>query len=197
MSNATLPNGSFYYFLRLPGPAGLGHMGWGFETAVELRTCAPQAGPSLVDQPVMSAAPTYTPQWYFGSLENTGGSGLVMPDAESNENDYWTSVADSEAQMLYEMRTMETATLLLGKGMTGYSSYKKIPVSNADPVAAEALAAQWAGYLVTFNNCLDNAAKIGDAYRVPVWSWSRHVSQNLAPRRYFFDTLWQYNHEPV
>ena len=175
-----LANGNYYYFLREPGPMGLGHMGWGLQYAED--------------------------RWLVGALENAGGSALVGP---GGDNDYWMAFVDSEAQMLYEMRTMETAARLCGyETMSGYTFYKKIPVTNAKPDDAQrvAEAQAQAGYFAVGNNCLDNAAVVGDAYGVPVWSWSRHIglagglltgALNFSPKRYFFDTLWQYNHLPV
>lgn len=170
-----LASGNYYYFLREPGPFGLGHMGWGLQYAES--------------------------RWLVGSLENVGGSPTV--DA-GGDNDYWMTFVDSEAQMLHEMRTMETAARLCDReSMTGYTFYKKIPVTNARPDEALRVAEAQTGYGAIGNNCLDNAALVGDAYGVPVWSWSRHIgvagglvtgALNVAPKRYFFDTLWQYNH---
>lgn len=191
MTNPTLPNGHFYYFLRLPGPFGLGHMGWGFETAVELRTCSPEPASIVPSHPVMSAGPTYTRQFYFGSMENTGGDPVVL----GNGNDYWTSVVDMEAHMLEEMRTMNLAASYLGKCVPGYTYYKKIPVPNADPIAAEAIAHSWSGYVVVVNNCLDNAAKVGEKYGVTVWSGARLIV--ASPKAYFNRVLHEYPAIPL
>jgi hypothetical protein len=164
-----LTNGNYYYFLREPGPFGLGHMGWGLS-----------AGNS---------------RWLYGALENVGGQPAVL----TGDNDNWFAWADSEAEMLHEMRTMETASRLCDRpAMDGYTFYKRILVNHPTPEAAEEVArGQW-GYGALINNCLDIAARIGDAYGVPVWSWSRHLGglatiQNMAPKGYFYHTLWQYN----
>jgi hypothetical protein len=168
-----LANGNYYYFLREPGPFGVGHMGWGLQYAED--------------------------RWLVGSLENVGGSAAV--DA-SGDTDYWMTFVDSEAQMLHEMRTMETAARLCDReSMLGYTYYKKIPVTNAKPEDALTAAEGQSGYGVVGNNCLDNAVRIGDAYGVPVWSWMRHVvvigGVSLIPKRYFYDTLWWYTHQAL
>src|SRR5262249_1158654 len=120
--------------------------------------------------------------------------------ANGDRNDYWFSQADSEAQMLYEMRTMDAARRILGlEQMDGYTFYKRIPVTDAKPDDAWNLAGGQQGYGVLLHNCLDNGARIGDAYGVPVWSWTRHgllsSVSNVTPVGYFFQTLWQYGHQ--
>ncbi len=167
---AILESGNFYYFLRVPGPFGLGHMGWGLQFSPD--------------------------RWLFGSLENTGGSITVGPNGQ---NDYWWAWAGSEEHMFSEMRTMTAAARLTGlERLDSYTYYKRLAVRNSEPNSAERVALGQSGYRVTFNNCLDNAARVGDAYGVRVWSWSRHipaaVNINISPRAYFFSTLHRYQH---
>lgn len=167
---AILENGNFYFFLREPGPFGLGHMGWGLQFSAD--------------------------RWLFGSLENQGGSASV---GENGDNDYWWAYGDSEAHMLSEMRTLTTAERLTNRAEhASYTYYKKIPVTNAKPNDAERTSRGQSGYGLTFNNCLDNSVRIGDAYGVPVWSWSRHLPSlanvNMSPKGFFFNTLYQYTH---
>jgi hypothetical protein len=145
MTTAGLQNGSFYYFLRLPGPANLGHMGWGFQLSED--------------------------RWCFGALENTGS----QPVVRNGDNDYWLTTADSEAEMFCEMRTAITASRLCGKEISPYTCYKQILVERPDPSEAEAVARSHTGYDMIGNNCLDNAVRISDAYGVRVWSWLRHT----------------------
>lgn len=170
---ATLANGNYYFFLRLPGPLQMGHMGWGLQFSSD--------------------------RWLFGSLENQGGSASV---GANGDNDYWWAWGNSEAHMLSEMRTMESAKRLCDREeMDGYTYYKKISVRNADPNAAETAALGQSGYGLTFNNCLDNAARVGDAYGAGVWSWARHIPSilnvNMSPRGFFFTTLYNYNHQAM
>lgn len=167
---ATLDQGYFYFFLRVPGPFQMGHMGWGLQFSAN--------------------------RWFFGSLENINGQ---MSVGENGDNDYWWAYGDSEAHMLTEMRTLDAAERLTNRpNIDAYSYYKKIPVTNAKPNDAEDAARGQSGYGLTFNNCLDNAVRVGDAYGVPVWSWTRHIPSilnvNMSPRGFFFNTLHQYNH---
>lgn len=167
---ATLENGNFYFFLRLPGPLQLGHMGWGLQFSAN--------------------------RWFFGSLENQGGSASV---GRNGDNDYWWAWGDSEQHMISEMRTLTSAARLTERErIDSYTYYKKIPVATAKPNDAELAAMGQSGYGLTFNNCLDNAAKVGDSYGVPVWSWTRHIPSifnvNMSPRGFFFNTLRNYNH---
>lgn len=144
---STLPNGHFYYFLRRPGPAGAGHMGWAFETAAELRTNPPPAA--------CPARPTRI--WLGGSVENT-----ALLDGR---NDYWRMIFGSEAQLIAEMRNPVNAAALLGlQSLDAYTAYKKIPVSVAKAVEAERVSEQHQGYGLFGNNCMDNSVKVADAY---------------------------------
>jgi hypothetical protein len=170
---ATLENGNFYFFLREPGPFGLGHMGWGFQFS--------------------------SSRWLFGSVENQGGSFHV---GGNGDNDYWWAWGDSEAQMLQEMKHMDTAERLTNREHhAAYTWYKKIPVRAAKPNDAEDAALGQSGYFAAFNNCLDNAVHVADAYGVRAWSWARHlpslINVNIAPKGFFFSTLHEFTHQPV
>ncbi|MEM9456188.1 MAG: hypothetical protein AAGF11_18550 [Myxococcota bacterium] len=167
---ATLANGHSYFFLRLTGPFGLGHIGWGLQFARH--------------------------HWLFGSLENQDGK---MSVGRNGDNDYWWSWSHSEAEMFWHMRTMLRAEQLCDRAhIAPYTYYKKIRVRRAQPNKAEDVAYAQSGYGLTFNNCLDNTARIGDAYGVRVWSWSRHIPSllnvNMSPKGFFFHTLHRYHH---
>lgn len=173
MTNPTLPDGNFYFFIRRSGAFGAGHIAWGFETAAELRSYGSGASPT-----------TFTRLYYYGSLENVSSNPVVGNDGE---NYYWTLLAGSEQEMLTEMASLTTASANFdGDPLTPYDAYKKVPVASADPIAAEALAQNWfnGGYAALFNNCLDNTAKVSDEYGTDLSTWKRHIFQ-MRPNRFY------------
>ena len=65
---STISNGEFFFFLRTPGPMGLGHIAWGFKTSLAYRACIPSNVPPFQTGPVMTAS-NEVPQWMLGSLD--------------------------------------------------------------------------------------------------------------------------------
>lgn len=156
---ATIPQGRFYWFLRLPGPVKQGHMGWGFKFNDD--------------------------SYLMGSIENQGGNPVV---GQKNDNDYWYAWAGSENHMLSVMRepTDVVGPMIDRPNVDGYTYYKIQPKPHAFPNFAEdeAAKARWFGYSVAVGNCLDNAIMIANAYGVSNEDYLRHWGP-VSPRMYF------------
>lgn len=192
----TIFGGNFYYFLRVPGPSvagvDLGHIGWGFETALEYRSCTPSNLPAIPTGGAVMTGPMHTSQWMFGSMENGGGWPVVAPGFDI---DYWTKIVDTEAQMLAEMSSMLEASRIVDRNLQPYTYYKKVPVQTAHALAAEHKATNWWGYGVIGNNCLDNTAKVAEAYGTPVRNGAR--LWQISPINFFEHTLGDYPSIPL
>lgn len=154
--------GYFYWFLRLPGPMGMGHMGWGLQLAKD----------------------------YFlhGSLENTGGDAHVP---QSGDSDYWMLRSASEAEMIHTMCNPHPhVTREIDRDdLSPYTHYKKQFVDNPDPKAAfmEATDVRWNGYVVVGANCLDNSIMVANAYGARNRDWARHVDVRIASPKVYWD----------
>ena len=174
MSN--LRTGSFYFFLRLPGPVGAGHLGWGFQSAPD--------------------------EFIFGSLENATANnwsgGAVV--GRNGDNDYWWATSKGEAKMLNSMKNMSIARRSTDQQeLAPYTHYKRIEVPNPNVTAAFQMGKEWAGYSVFAYNCLDNSARVADKYGVVTGSRIRHVplpgNSSMTPRGFYTNGILFYAEE--
>lgn len=160
---ATIETGYFYWFLRLPGPANMGHMAWGLKFNEN--------------------------NYLFGSIENQGGDPFL---SRKKDNDYWYAWASSESHMLSVMRspTAVVAPMIDRNDVAPYTYYKRQMQLDADSNAAERESRdpRWNGYAVAVGNCLDNAIMIANRYGIDNGDWVRH-SGIVSPVRYFNDFL--------
>lgn len=148
----TYTPGYFYWFVRLPGPMNMGHMGWGFK-----------GGDGV--------------SYHCGSLENVSGWAIRGGSRYGdNWGGYWKGVVRGEEALTREMIRLDIAERALDlRNMSPYTYYKKTLVAEPNVGKAVEEAQKWASgsvwgfgtsYSVIAQNCLDNAREIALAYGV-------------------------------
>jgi hypothetical protein len=108
-------------------------------------------------------------QFFAGSTENNSASFIVQP---GSDNAAWVQTAADEEAMIDLFR------------QRGYDGYKVATTRDCKPESAAAIgrkAAGW-GYTGLFNNCLDHAYAVIDAYGLPGMPWKQ---TNPVPSNWF------------